>query len=383
MKKSLVMLFMLLCCVSVTFAGLDKVTPEEVASASDFAENAKICLSCHEEYKPFLATEMPTKRKEAEFIEETFMNADTRFGEKNCQGCHVKSCTNCHEENKKKPSTDTCIQCHNDLHMGIDYTGLGIREDHQRYRRGPEHGGENYMMMLPDIHFEKGLECADCHSMKSFMDKSLIKQCTDCHSYSKKVLDHEIAGHSNVACVSCHAAWAPTEYGAFYIRFTESDTVKRYFTGIKELNEEYMKSSFMRLNTQFALAKDNKGRYVPIRPRIIFYTANYNNQFIGGENVMLSDRWETFTPHTVRRETVLCESCHTDRRRYLLELDRDRYFMLRMDGLPIDSFLNSESFTLRGGKFVTEKEFAELSKRSPLYVKYYFKKLEQLKKVVR
>lgn len=384
MKKYLAIALTLLCCASAAAAECLLHSGGKESTAS-FAEGATECLQCHSEYSGVMQSHMVTRKNEKTFVQNMFGKIDPGFYGKNCGGCHVNSCLDCHETGR--PTTDTCLKCHNGGNIGADYAGLGIREDHVRYSRGKTidtkgvNDGEHYMKMLPDIHFQKGITCGECHSMASLAGKEAAKDCLSCHKYSQKVIDHSIKGHSNVTCVACHAAWSPNEYGTFYIRLVNSES-KEYYRWVKQLSEEYVKSSFMRLNSSPALAKNKDSLYTPVRPRVVYFTDVLNDQLNGRENRMLSDRWELFTPHTVRRETPTCDKCHNDRRKYLLETDEERYLLPEKDGLNIKSFLSSRYFTLQGGAFVTEEEFMKLSAKTPEYIKNYFKQLEALEKTI-
>jgi hypothetical protein len=352
----------------------------EAAKAADFRAEAKVCLSCHGEYSGILASNMRTRANEARFIQKTFSPVDLNFAVKNCNGCHIASCLDCHAEGK--PDVNACLKCHNGENTGADYAGMGIREDHERYQRGPSFNGINYMKMLPDAHYEKGFACGGCHTMRSLAGNGSVKQCAQCHSYSRKIVDHSIKAHDNLACAGCHAAWSPTEYGAFYIRLRESKS-RDYFRAVRQLNSEYVKSSFMRLNIPPALGKNEEGKYIPIRPRLVFFTDVYRDAPVGDENRMLSNLWEPFAPHTLRRETLTCEACHNDRRKYLIENDAERIFLTEKDGLQINSFHDNTFFRIDKGSFVTEEDYTKISMRTTDYIKAYLKKLEQMKNTVK
>ena len=69
------------------------------------------------------------------------------------------------------PGDDACLRCHGGYFVGWDYHGRAPREDHERYQRGAEANGEPFLKMLPDIHHELGLTCADCHTMRSLQER--------------------------------------------------------------------------------------------------------------------------------------------------------------------------------------------------------------------
>ena len=59
---------------------------------------------------------------------------------------------------------EACPRCHRGYFVGWDYHGRAPREDHARYQRGAVADGEPFLKMLPDVHRERGMTCADCHT---------------------------------------------------------------------------------------------------------------------------------------------------------------------------------------------------------------------------
>ena len=79
--------------------------------------------------------------------------------------------------------------------------------------------------MLPDVHAERGMTCAACHTMRSLQEgKRAARTCRDCHpAPSRSVPEHSFAAHlEKMECVACHAAWAPQEYGTFLVRAADA-----------------------------------------------------------------------------------------------------------------------------------------------------------------
>ncbi len=90
-----------------------------------------------------------------------------------------------------------CLRCHNRSgRLGISYTGLEEADGYGTpYRQGRPNlgalsGGRDVRHLVPDIHFERGLACIDCHSGKevmgdgniySHMRQQVEIQCGDCH----------------------------------------------------------------------------------------------------------------------------------------------------------------------------------------------------------
>jgi hypothetical protein len=90
-----------------------------------------------------------------------------------------------------------CLRCHNRSgRLGISYTGLEEADGYGTpYRQGRPNlevlsGGRDVRHLVPDIHFERGMACIDCHSGKevmgdgniySHMRQQVEIRCNDCH----------------------------------------------------------------------------------------------------------------------------------------------------------------------------------------------------------
>ncbi len=375
MKKYLMMMFISLLFASAVYAEHPEYNEKQV------------CLDCHTECSIDKIV-MTGKNKEKAFIDKTFRQFDEEFGEKHCyNSCHISKCEDCHKRSGKnisKPKIDDCLTCHKETYTGKEYTGLGIREDHERYKRGIQKDGEYYLKMLTDVHYEAGMQCIDCHSKNNIQGSEKAKDCLSCHTYDISIIDHSIKGHYKVACISCHAAYSTMELGTFYLRFRES-SYSEFVKELPQISEEYFKSSFMRVNERPPLVIDNDtGKYMPAKPsKIIFTTNTYKDLVTGQENNMIANRWKVTYPHTVRKETVLCSSCHDNERAFLLESDENRILYPDKDGLALKSFYNSDGFSIDNARFVTRKEYEEkINIKSKEYLQKYFEKLDQLKALI-
>jgi hypothetical protein len=385
-------------CHELSLTGAHKNTPckschaetsEHFAKAADFSGKAEGCLRCHEDYKNMLHSEMRTRDTEQKYAEDAFGSLDNRFFSKNCSGCHLTSCTDCHEGKTPhdivKPSTETCLKCHNGYFTGIEYIGLGQREDHERYDRGISHKGENYAKMLPDIHHEKGMDCAACHSMKSLAEgMKSSKSCTDCHEIKNTSIEHSVPEHmEKLECHSCHSAWASQEYGTFWIRF-KNTKYSDYFRWLKSADDNYAKSSHTKIYSPPPLGINKAGKYSPVRPMFLaFCTYIVKDKVQGKENAMASNRFKAFFPHTVRRETVTCESCHANDRRLMRNSDDNRTFHPDEDGLPIKNFFNSREYYVANGRFINNEEYRTITGSSDEYKKLTVKKWIELNSVIK
>lgn len=358
--------------------------------ATNFKDN--VCINCHRSASSIMSSIMVKRTKEIHTIKKAFDGVDENFYGKNCKStCHVNKCSDCHIFKKElhsieKPLIDKCLQCHKEYFTGIDYTGLAIREDSERYKRGVFKDKEYYLKMLPDVHYEKGLTCNECHSMKSLSDnKTYSKTCTDCHvKIDKTIIEHSIPEHlETLECYACHASWSVNELGSFYIQFIDSD-VRKFYKSLKHLSSEYIKSAFIKEYGPPFLGINNRGKYSPIRPEFIFfYTQIYKNKLVGDDNRLLGAFWKAFYPHTVRVETVMCDNCHENRKKYLLLDNKTDIYELQKDDIPLESFYSSKKQTILNGYFVDNKTFNnKINKKTVKYAESYIKKWEEFIKFI-
>ena len=167
---------------------------------------------------------MATRAAEKRFARRAFGADGERFFAQSCTGCHVAGCDDCHgaaPHHGARLKSDACTRCHKGYFVGWDYLGRAPREDHERYQRGAVADGEPFLKMLPDVHAERGMTCADCHTMRSLQEgRKAAKTCRDCHAaVSRDVPEHAFSAHlEKMECEACHAAWAPQEYGTFLVR---------------------------------------------------------------------------------------------------------------------------------------------------------------------
>lgn len=325
---------------------------------------------------------MSVRGAEKEFVSEVVGGNDPRFFAKNCRSCHVKSCMDCHsysQEHVDPPDSKTCIQCHKGYHVGVDYLGYAPREDRMRYQRGPEVQGRHYLRMQPDVHQEAGMQCSRCHSMDSLArGKQASKQCRDCHTPDKDVIEHRIEAHrEKMECYACHSAWAAQEYGTFYLRFQNSTKQESFYPLREWGGEEYVKSAYLKKRNKPNLGLNKEGRVSPIRPQYIVYFTNVvDNRVMGEENRMLSARWKPFFPHTVQSAGAMCHECHNTPRRFLLEGNANSSVHAPSeDGLTLESFWSRKGQNMTKGSFFPESRYANMPWRdSSRFIRLYLKK---------
>ncbi len=352
---------------------------------SSAVSRARGCTSCHQGYDRIFDQVMTTRHAEKHFCERSFDKVDADFFSNNCTACHVSDCLDCHGPDGHQLTAggqDNCLTCHKSYFVGHEYLGLAPREDHPRYQRGPESQGDHYLKMRPDIHYENGLECRDCHSMQSFMSgQAAAKSCQDCHQPDMQVVEHRISAHiEKLECYACHSAWAAQEYGSFFLRFGEDNresAVKDFKA--PSLNGDYLQRTYLRRQDAPPLGYNQRGKLSPVRPQFISYYSDLRGDgFPLVENQFMTAEWKAFFPHTIRRGTVMCDSCHNDARRYLLEAVEDRIYRIDLDGLGLSSFWNQEGQTVINGSFVSPQQFSELTKKDAAYTRAYVERWQKL-----
>jgi hypothetical protein len=301
-----------------------------------------------------------------------------RFFAESCSGCHVRGCDDCHGKGvhpKTRPGNDACLRCHRGYSAGWEYEGKAPREDHSRYQRGATSQGQPFLKMLPDVHFEHGLTCADCHPMNSLHVGGRAKTCADCHpTPSPSVPEHAIAAHlQTMECVACHAAWAPQEYGTFLVRTTTEEQAAA-FAPLREWGP-WRKSAHLKRQDAPPLGLGLNGKVTPIRPWFVLFVTDPTR---GWENRLAAAEWRAFTPHTVRRGTVACGGCHDNARRFLLEPDAERIYRLELDGLSLRSYWNREGQSLVNGTFMPADRHQRMNTKTQEYAREHIRRWQNL-----
>jgi len=165
-----------------------------------------------------------------------------------------------------------CLHCHNGPRVGADYTGIFGHDLHHSYRTPWREGAVPepiYLMdhhnLKPDIHFQKGLICVDCHDRGDVMGRGPLLwhqgeavgvRCEHCHHpkqgvkekslplesgikdksfldrqgrlhplpmWDQSVPAHGIQGMRRLHCTSCHSSWGFYDYGMSLIKDDRKD----------------------------------------------------------------------------------------------------------------------------------------------------------------
>lgn len=342
------------------------------------------CVSCHRGYQRMYQHAMASRAKEKAFIQRSYGSRDRDFEQKNCSSCHLQGCLDCHGDahNIARPKADTCAVCHKGYYVGWDYFGRAPREEHARYQRGTVVEGETFLKMRPDIHYQRGMTCSDCHTMQSLVKgKVSAKGCSDCHRPSARVLEHRIADHlKKLECIACHAAWGAQEYGTFFLQFTNG-TVPEPFDILTMIENGYARSAYLKRQDLPPLGLNNRGKLAPIRPQFIAYYSKIGKTgAIGPENQLLAAEWRVFSPHTIQSGSVMCDGCHDNPRRFLLEPPQDRIYDLHKDGMTLYSFWNQAGQKLTNGRFMDQRSYQLMTTKTNAYKRAYVEKWKQFAK---
>lgn len=360
-----------------SLAGAGSLGPQE--GRAPIPPASVTCLSCHPSAAGVLTGPMATRAAEKAFAQRAFGAEGERFFAQSCSGCHVAGCDDCHgaaPHSGARLANEACTRCHRGYFVGWDYLGRAPREDHQRYQRGPVADGEHYLKMLPDVHAERRLTCADCHTMRSLQaGKRAAKTCRDCHpSPSREVPEHSFGAHlEKMECEACHAAWAAQEYGTFLVR-PRTPEQEEAFAPLPALGP-WRKSAYLKRQDPPPLGLNARGKVAPIRPQFVLFATDPSR---GLENRLLAAEWKPFVPHTIRRGSVTCSGCHDSPRRFLLEPDAERLYELEKDGLPLRSFWSRDRQTVVGGAFLPEDRHEAMNRKTPEYVRQYLRQWQKL-----
>ncbi len=357
-------------CIVACWLIATSVIDLQAATAAHGASTAdpRACLGCHPAAAAVLKGPMAMRSGERAFAHRAFgAREGDRFFAQSCSGCHVAACADCHGRGAHfvaRPANDACLRCHRGYSAGWEYEGKAPREDHARYQRGAKSQGEPFLKMLPDVHFERGMTCADCHPMSSMHIGGKAKTCADCHpSPTNTSPEHAIDTHlETMTCVACHAAWASQEYGTFLIR-TANDEQAAAFEDLRRQGP-WRKSAHLKRQDAPPLGLDARSRVAPIRPRFVLFITDPDRDW---ENRLVAAEWRAFTPHTVRRGTVTCTACHDSPRRFVLEPADERIYLLDRDGLPFRSWWDRAGQTVVNGSFMPVARHERMNAKTPEY----------------
>ncbi|MFC2134436.1 hypothetical protein ACFLTH_07440 [Bacteroidota bacterium] len=197
------------------------------------------------------------------------------YEEHNCSNCHVKSCEACHEKKddvnggftvQRVKSHDVCLKCHFVENMEL----RKLEKENQSV----------------DVHFQMGMECMDCHSLREM------------HGDGKIYNTFQQNGASDTRCENCHQE----------LDATESHTVHN---GKLHCNACHMENSVTCYNCHL-----NQGKNKSFTKTGSTFLVNKNDQvttaslhtFVTNDRTMIV--LAPFFYHTVMKEGRNCEECH-------------------------------------------------------------------------
>lgn len=293
------------------------------------------------------------------------------FGEKGggCSACHyVKNPAlpttgpdKGHPLISKKVPVENCVRCHNRSgRIGISYTGVyesegygtPFSEGELSSNRLP--GDRFFLKLPPDIHYQQGLACIDCHTANEIMgdgnryahfEEQLEIRCKTCHATSNLGLTEknqqlpnlktapgetpqligkldekshplkpprpetcDYPGHQRLSCQSCHSSWVPQCYGC-HVKRDMRDTHLDKLT-LRETPGWWEEGrSYIRYESPALGIWDN--RIMPITPGCQDVVTLINE---AGEQ---DDSFYSFTmaaidPHTTQKQGRSCLDCHAN-----------------------------------------------------------------------
>lgn len=300
----------------------DASAEEKVNAHTGMKEAELICADCHSEISDLhanslhntlngMAHALKLRSGEANFHElETVWQDDCASCHAGCSDCHVTlpgavggGLIKGHEFFKRPPMQDTCVLCHGSR-AGAEYTG-------------------KWEGVEPDVHFEAGMHCVDCHTNdlhgdgQTYTDRWQVQgrpQCADCHAAlpNKTAEAHDIK-HQDVSCQVCH-----------------SQPYQNCFSCHGNMEEGEYVRRVEHKGLDFKIGRNTVAGYphdiVTLRNNPV---ARYSFDHFGLNLLPHFDEtptWKTVAPHNIQRVTQQnrsCENCHGKDELFLRESDLD------------------------------------------------------------
>ncbi|MBI5584896.1 MAG: hypothetical protein HY892_13875 [Deltaproteobacteria bacterium] len=212
------------------------------------------------------------------------------------------------------PPVSQCLRCHNRSgRIGLTYSGLLESDQYGTpYQSGDLHksrlsGGRFVQHLTPDIHFEKGMHCIDCHLAREIMGDGRIYsrmyqaveiRCEDCHGTEKKPprTVTVLSDKDPVIWLAANQKLPPIQPGELLLTSSRGQPF----------------SNIRREKDQWVLFSKVDGRRHPLK----IITARPGPHAFPGHG---SERMECFSCHT--RWAPQCYGCHDYRRSGDRQLD--------------------------------------------------------------
>jgi hypothetical protein len=266
--------------------------------SQDFGVMKKTCGACHQrEFDEFSTSTMGTNGKQSQYkgwieknrgphncgpwFEGNFeaMQANTvlpmspessRVNQRACNTCHV-GCLDCHFNPQKKNPADPSIGPHTFVKTPLSESCYGngrasiCHAGPEDRRRGAGYFGGSFSFPEgnePDVHLKVKVGCLDCHeSTKSnpSIGHAMVKRqaqdsCKRCHP--EAVRSHAASRHKNLSCEACHIQRLAGYQGTYWGPGKVAGAATPYFKF----------KAYYGYMAQPVLIKDQKGRWIPVKP---------------------------------------------------------------------------------------------------------------------
>lgn len=306
-----------------------------------------------------------------------------------------------HEMTSRIPAQQ-CQICHNrGARIGTSFMGLMEQDPYgtpltATGEQQPKLHGKFYNHLLPDVHYERGMMCIDCHTSQdlhgdgnlySKKEQYVEIRCRSCHGEPEQrstlttargnrvsnlrrrgseviltskydgrehtvpqlaglrerarlPLAMQITGHmEKLECYACHAKWTSQCYGC-HLKVDERESQYDWLLGEETRGRWQESRSYLRWETP-VLGNNSRGKVSPYLPgcQVLFTHIDARGQTVDHQKVFTTAAGiagiahQPAHPHTIRKEARTCEDCHATRK--ALGLGTGLYDP-RANGLPID-----------------------------------------------
>jgi hypothetical protein len=226
-----------------------------------------------------------------------------------CKNCHVESCDPCHAAKKDgaclytsetAKDMETCLKCHSRERLTMTF--------------GKQRNA-------PDVHFSKGMVCADCHKSK------------DVHGDGQVYASMRAPGAVGASCGSCHET---------------GDDIRAHTVhkGKLECSACHVENTTACLNCHFdgfLATGSRKGKFIPLQKWMLLI--NHEGKVTSGAamSMVYKDRkfilYAPYFSHAIQAKGKDCASCHANAAMELIA-----------DGKPVPmlQFINGKSVHWEG-----------------------------------
>jgi hypothetical protein len=197
--------------------------------------------------------------------DEVMKNLNTPFSrvqaeakQKFCNVCH-SGCLDCHYSPSQKEGVHSLSRKPDSL--SCSGFGRGASTCHpgaMASRRGETYIGGDYSLpqgMEPDVHYEKGIHCIDCHPTgeAGMGDMEREASCQDCHFETEA--SHAESIHKDMDCATCHVK----RLGGYQITVWGPGKVA------EKQNPFHKYALYYGIQSPPIIMKDQKGRWMPVK----------------------------------------------------------------------------------------------------------------------